>query len=93
MAVLEYHLFVRAYFIYEQRNLPAYLGPSITSLAHLLVLLGTNSLVLFALSILLVTATHSLIVNTTMIESWEIERHEVLVDKARYLGGFVNGPG
>jgi len=28
-----------------------------------------------------------------MIESWEVERHEALVEKARYLGGYVHGPG
>jgi palmitoyltransferase len=53
----------------------------------------TTALLLFALSVLLVTATHSLLTNMTMIESWEIERHEALVEKARYLGGYVHGPG
>jgi palmitoyltransferase len=53
----------------------------------------TTALLLFALSILLVTATQSLLTNTTMIESWEIERHEALVEKARYLGGYVHAPG
>jgi palmitoyltransferase len=53
----------------------------------------TTALLLLALSILLVTATQGLLTNTTMIESWEIERHEALVEKAKYLGGYVHGPG
>lgn len=64
-----------------------------SALAHLMVLMVVNSFMLFVLIILLVSATHSLFINTTMIEAWEIERHDVLVEKARYLGGFVYGPG
>lgn len=30
--------------------------------------------------------------NTTTIESWEIERHETLVRRARVLGGYLEGP-
>lgn len=29
----------------------------------------------------------------TTIESWEIERHETLVRKARSHGGYLDGPG
>jgi palmitoyltransferase len=90
---LTYHLSIRLYAVYEARNMPAYLGPSIWALVHLMMLTLTTALLLFALSILLVTATHSLLTNTTMIESWETERHEALVEKARYLGGYVHGPG
>lgn len=93
LLILAYHLSIRLYAVYEARNLPAYLGPSIWALVHLLMLTLTTALLLFALSILLVTATHSLLTNTTMIESWEIERHEALVEKAKYLGGYVHGPG
>lgn len=31
-------------------------------------------------------------VNTTTIESWEIERHETLLRRARPFGGFLEGP-
>lgn len=93
MGLLEYHLFNRGSIIYQQRNLPSYLGPSMYALAHLVTLLGLNSLVLFVLLVLLVSALNSLAINTTMIETWEIERHEALAAKARYHGGFVYGPG
>lgn len=33
-----------------------------------------------------------LAVNTTTIEGWEIERHETLLNRARYTGGFLDGP-
>jgi len=89
MSILEFHLYQRALYIWDNRNLPAYLGPPVWGMAHLLVLIIVNSLTLFALTVLLVGATHSLAINTTMIETWEIERHEALVDRSRKLGGYV----
>ena len=47
----------------------------------------------FALFVLLVRSLWSLLFNTTTIESWEIERHETLVRRARALGGQLEGPG
>ncbi|KAI9737684.1 MAG: Palmitoyltransferase [Claussenomyces sp. TS43310] len=93
LGALDYFLFTRAYDLYEQRNLPSYLGPSMYALVHLMLLLLITNLILFALTILLVTATHSLLLNTTMIEHWEIERHEALIERARRFGGYVYGPG
>ncbi|OBT69944.1 hypothetical protein VE03_00622 [Pseudogymnoascus sp. 23342-1-I1] len=93
MGVLEYHLFNHGSVVYQNRNLPSYLGPSPYALAHLVILLSTNTLALFILLILLVSAGNSLAMNTTMIESWVIERHESLANKARYHGGYVHGPG
>lgn len=52
-----------------------------------------NSIVLLALFILLVRTIWSLVFNITTIESWEIERHETLVRRARVLGGYLDGPG
>lgn len=92
MSVLNYFLYVRAKVIWDSRDAPAEDGPSGLQLTHLVVLIGTNCLALFALTVLFVSATHSLVINTTMIESWEIERHEALVERSRKLGGFVNGP-
>jgi palmitoyltransferase len=93
MSILTSHLFVRASALFSNRNLPAYLGPPTWAMAHLFVLILVNSVTLFALSILLVRATYSLAINTTMIESWEIERHEALVERARKTGGWVYGNG
>jgi palmitoyltransferase len=93
MSLLTYHVSIRASALFSNRNLPAYLGPPTWAMAHLLVLIIVNSITLFALSILLVRATYSLAINTTMIESWEIERHEALVERARKTGGWVYGSG
>ncbi|KAI9731507.1 MAG: Palmitoyltransferase [Cirrosporium novae-zelandiae] len=71
---------------------PQYLGPSVPALIHLFILIVLNSFTLFMLSILLVRSIWSLAVNTTTIEGWEIERHETLVRRARYLGGYLDGP-
>jgi palmitoyltransferase len=88
-----YYLCVRLRAIWHARNLPSYLGPSIGAIIHLLILTFITTFLLFALTILLVTASNSLLTNTTMIEAWEIERHSSLVDRSRYLGGYVQGPG
>jgi palmitoyltransferase len=37
-------------------------------------------------------AIYSLMFNTTAIEEWEIERHEVLLRRARINGGYLEGP-
>lgn len=93
MAMLEYFLFQRCVPIWHNRNLPSYLGPSAYQFTHLLILILVNSIALFALSILLIHSIYSLATNTTMIESWEIERHEALIERSRKLGGFVYAPG
>ncbi|KAI9755189.1 MAG: hypothetical protein M4579_004386 [Chaenotheca gracillima] len=92
MTQLEYFLCVRAAIIWRDRALPSYLGPTLPQLIHLLALLFTNSITLFALATLLIRATYSLLTNTTTIEGWEIERHTALVRRARILGGYVHGP-
>lgn len=70
-----------------------YLGPSVGQLIHLFLLFFVNSMTVFALFILLVRSLWSLLFNTTTIESWEIERHETLVRRARVLGGYLEAPG
>ncbi|KKK16030.1 hypothetical protein ARAM_004615 [Aspergillus rambellii] len=93
MGYLETLIVERAAIVWASRNLPSYLGPSVVQMAHLLVLLVLNSLTLFVLFILLVQTLHSLGSNTTTIESWEIERHETLLRRARHFGGYLPGPG
>ncbi|OJJ63044.1 hypothetical protein ASPSYDRAFT_145575 [Aspergillus sydowii CBS 593.65] len=90
---LESRLFKRVSKVWASRNLPSYLGPSVVQLGHLFVLFVINSLTLFALFVLLVRTLWSLGSNTTTIESWEIERHETLLRRARHFGGFLPGPG
>src|SRR5215469_2223293 len=53
-------------------NLQQYLGPSTFQLVHLFLLIVANSIVLFALVILLVRTIWCLAINNTSIEVWEI---------------------
>jgi palmitoyltransferase len=73
-------------------NHAQYLGPSALQLLHLFLLIVINSLMFFALSILLIRTIWCLAINTTTIEGWEIERHATLVRRARYYGGYLHGP-
>ncbi|KAF2281268.1 zf-DHHC-domain-containing protein [Westerdykella ornata] len=79
--------------LWHNRNMPSYLGPSMLQLVHLFALCVGDFVMLFALGILLVRNIWSLAVNTTTIEGWEIERHATLVRRARYFGGWLEGPG
>ncbi|KAI9699182.1 MAG: Palmitoyltransferase [Bogoriella megaspora] len=92
MTFLSYHLYAHSYPIWATRKFPSYLGPSVFQLTHLFVLLITNSLTWFALTILLFRTLWSLVTNTTTIEAWEIERHETLLRRAKYFGGWLDGP-
>ncbi|XHG03392.1 Palmitoyltransferase [Aspergillus wentii] len=62
-------------------------------MAHILILFVINSLTVFALFILLARSLWTLGSNVTTIESWEIERHKTLLRRARYFGGYLEGPG
>lgn len=93
MSILTYHLFNRCYLIWANRALPAYLGPPTWAMVHLLLLVSVNSFTLFAIGILFVRALYSLVTNATMIEDWEIERHEALVERARKTSGWVYASG
>ncbi|KAJ9309648.1 hypothetical protein DTO217A2_938 [Paecilomyces variotii] len=92
LAYLESLLYARVAAVWQSRNLPSYLGPSVTQLSLLFILTVVNSLTLFALSILLIRTIISLGENVTTIESWEIERHKTLVRRARHFGGVLEGP-
>jgi palmitoyltransferase len=93
MSILAYHLYIRVMVIWDNRKLPSYLGPSLWSLSHLVVLCVVNGFTLFALSLLLLQTTHAFLFNTTMIEGWEIDRHTALVERARKQGGYVYANG
>jgi len=75
--------------LWESRHLPAYLGPSPAALVHLTVLALVCSATIFALGIIAYTTARAALLNTTMIEAWEVERHEAAVE--RYGGGSSSG--
>jgi palmitoyltransferase len=51
-----------------------------------------NFFTFFALFVLLVRSLWNLAINQTTIETWEVERHEVLLRRARQFGGYLDGP-
>lgn len=67
--------------------------PPLWALVWLFVVCVITAITLFILTVLLVTSVHSLALNTTMIEQWEIQRHEALVKRAKKNGGYVSKPG
>ncbi|KAI1455786.1 zf-DHHC-domain-containing protein [Annulohypoxylon moriforme] len=78
---LLYFLFQRFLGLYEARYLPSYLGPTLPQLAWLTILTFVSGLTSLALGILLITTLKGWVFNTTMIESWEIERHEATLER------------
>lgn len=89
LTVLESFLVPRIAYLWSNRDMPSYLGPSAIQLSHLFIALTANSLTLFAVGILLIRNIWCLAVNTTTIEGWEIERHRTLVRRARHFGGYL----
>ncbi|CAO1598271.1 Palmitoyltransferase [Xanthoria calcicola] len=92
MLYLEYFLYIRLAILFQNRSLPSYLGPTPIQMISLFTFTLTNSITLFALAVLLIRNIYTLASNTTTIESWEIERHDTLVRRARSHGGYLDGP-
>ncbi|KAK4202502.1 putative palmitoyltransferase PFA4 [Triangularia verruculosa] len=74
-------LYTRLRYIWSDRHLPSYLGPSLFSLISITLLCLANFGTFFALFILLVTTLKSWVMNTTLIEMWELDRHNSLISK------------
>ncbi|CAI4218754.1 unnamed protein product [Parascedosporium putredinis] len=76
-----YLLLLRFMALWESRNWPSYLGPSLGGLIHLALLGIVCFVTSFALGIMLVGTVKGWLFNTTMIEGWEIEKHERSVER------------
>lgn len=72
-------LWQRFYALWEARHLPAYLGPSLQALMAMALTSLTCLVTALALGIMLVTTVRAWVFNCTMIEGWELERHEAIV--------------
>jgi palmitoyltransferase len=92
LSLFEKFLLTRLAYLWSNRDLPSYLGPSFIQLGHLFTTFIANSITLFALGILLLRNIWCLAVNTTTIEGWEIERHKTLLRRARHFGGYLSTP-
>ncbi|KAI1383875.1 zf-DHHC-domain-containing protein [Hypoxylon trugodes] len=78
---LLYFLAQRFLALWDVRHLPAYLGPTLSQLAFLTVLSFVTGMTSLALAILLFTTLKGWVLNMTMIESWEVERHEAALER------------
>ncbi|KAF2855428.1 palmitoyltransferase pfa4 [Plenodomus tracheiphilus IPT5] len=90
LTYLQLLLLPRLTHLWQTSHLPSTLGPTPFQLIHLFTTLLTNTITLFALSILLLRNLWCLAVNTTTIEGWEIERHRTLLRRARHFGGYLD---
>ena len=86
-------LWQRFHALYDSRNMPAYLGPSMTAMISLTMLSLVWSITTLVLLIMLVTTVRSWILNQTMIEGWEIDRHEAIADRSGRDWWDIVGPG
>ncbi|CAM1510134.1 Fc.00g004690.m01.CDS01 [Cosmosporella sp. VM-42] len=89
---LSYLLYQRFYVLWETRWLPAYLGPSLAGLISLSVLSIVCFFTSLALGIMLTTTLRGWLFNLTMIEGWELERHEAIADRGGRDWWDVVGP-
>lgn len=78
---LGYLLFLRFEVLWETRLMPAYLGPSLAGLISLSLISLVNFFTTLLLGIMLITTLRNWIFNQTMIEGWEIERHDAVGDR------------
>ncbi|KAI5918227.1 DHHC palmitoyltransferase-domain-containing protein [Camillea tinctor] len=74
-------LLSRVHGLWAARHMPAYLGPTLGQLILLTMLLIVGGLTSFVLTLLLATTLKGWAFNTTMIEGWEIERHEAVLER------------
>jgi palmitoyltransferase len=78
---LAYFLYQRAQAIWADRHLPSYLGPTLPALIQLVLVTLVCSGTMLALGIMLFTTAKAWVFNTTMIEGWQLERHEAVLGR------------
>lgn len=90
--VLGYLLWQRFHALWEARHLPAYLGPTLPALIGLAL---TSLICIFtslALGIMLATTMKTWMFNCTMIEGWQVDRHEAIMNRGGRDWWDIDGP-
>ncbi|KAI9171866.1 palmitoyltransferase pfa4 [Paramyrothecium foliicola] len=90
--MLAYLVAQRFHSLWEVRHMPAYLGPTLPALVSLAFLSPICFFTCVALGIMLVNTIRSWIFNCTMIEGWEIDRHEVIAERSGRDFWDITGP-
>ncbi|KAL9049470.1 MAG: hypothetical protein Q9162_007208 [Coniocarpon cinnabarinum] len=93
MLYLNKFFWERASILWENRNRAYYLGPTNGQLVLFLLVVLANNITLLSIGFILLRTLYCLAINMTSVESWEIDRHELLVRRAKKRGGVLNGPG
>ncbi len=78
LLMLGYLLLQRLGKLWDDRFLPSYLGPSVGTLVSLSLVALVYMATSLALFVMLVTTLRGWVLNQTMIEMWEQERHEAI---------------
>ncbi|KKA30464.1 hypothetical protein TD95_000661 [Thielaviopsis punctulata] len=81
LCVLFRLVWLRLTAVWALRDQPAYLGPSVFALGGLVAIAATNVLTELALAIILATNVRSWLLNETMIEGWQRDRHAAVLSK------------
>ncbi|KAH6608995.1 palmitoyltransferase pfa4 [Trichoderma cornu-damae] len=90
---LSYFLWQRCYALWESRYMPAHLGPTLPALGSLAMTTIICAATSFALAIMLASTVHGWLLNRTMIEGWEVHRHEANVGRGGRDWWDMTGPG
>lgn len=85
-------LWLRFAVLWEHRLLPAYLGPSLSGLVSLSLLTLVCFFTSLALGIMFANTIKTWVFNQTMIEGWEQDRHESLIERGNREWWDVSGP-
>lgn len=93
LSLLLSHLWVRLTTLWAGRHISYEYGPSMFLIGWLLYVTVVTGLLAFILFVLFVTSVRAMALNETSIETREMERHEVLLNRARQNGGYVYAPG
>ncbi|KAF7910730.1 uncharacterized protein EAF01_002239 [Botrytis porri] len=95
LLILAFFLCIRISYVISESTLPSYLGPSTTSLTLLFIITCSAGLSLFAMTLLFLRTVYSLATNIYMIEAWEIERHDAVIErsKTKNMRGYVYANG
>lgn len=90
--MLGYLLWQRFYALWENRHVPAHLGPTLPALVSLAMTGLVWSMTSFALLVMLVSTAHGWALNRTTIEGWELDRHEANIGRGGRDWWDMTGP-
>lgn len=89
---LSYFFWQRLYALWETRHMPAHLGPTLAALISLAMTGLVCAITSLALGIMLITTVQGWVLNRTVIEGWEVDRHEANIGRGSRDWWDMTGP-